>query len=184
MYSGHNNARSQIDQAEKEQEIIERGFSPAFDRLVEHPEDFVGMIAYSVYKTIKRQMISDNRYERDHPDVKHYYKHHLTTEQVKLLRSNAEVRLDEYVNTIINRGLINNALDVGVTKLHEALSTDLRKRTGFWRAVGANILSATLMAVILAGVAIALWQAPISPYVLHLELYPGEIAPASGPQRR
>jgi hypothetical protein len=158
-----------------EQEIIERGFSPAYDRLVEHHDDFVGMIAYAVFKRMKKDYVADCGYARNHKSVHDYYKT-LGAEQARILRADAEKRLDAYVSTLMEP-MVDQVYKAA---LNDQILQSLKSRTGFFKNVLASVTASLLFSVALLAVLAWIWQSNILP--AFVQIYWESPIPAAGPQ--
>src|SRR5262245_14713841 len=93
--------------------IKQRGFSPAFDRLVQNQEDLVGLLAYGIHKERKRALAIKRGLARDDLKLRQYGAD-LTAKDVVELRRTAKQSLKVFATTIQKetiRQLQDNQLD-------------------------------------------------------------------------
>lgn len=122
------------------------GYSRAFEKLVQGPDDIVGLLAYATYKQSIREAAQDGR-------TTDRASRSLTPAMVSALRSSAEQVLTEIVNDGIAQAtpdIQNTATLATLNSHHSEVLTSLQnegqrleghitKRTGFWGAFGTNL---------------------------------------------
>jgi hypothetical protein len=81
------------------QDIEDRGFSPAFDKIVGGGDDIVGLLAYSLHKKRKRAFAIEAGLRSNQAEIKRYHQG-LRTEEIRDLRRNAETSLDAWSDQV------------------------------------------------------------------------------------
>ncbi|HCH5317026.1 TPA: hypothetical protein NKY78_002507 [Vibrio parahaemolyticus] len=147
----------------------------SFGDIVEHDQDFVGHVAYSLYKRQKVQWIK--HYKEQHgnfPDSTTidncFTSYHSKPAQIQKFREDAEVLLNEYFNFSFSEELNQHKQALAESELLNALdgkfeSTNTaikRTKKKFWVGVGESTVATLLASIIIIGLSFLLWFANAS----------------------
>jgi hypothetical protein len=128
------------------------GESRSLAKLASGKDDLVGLIAYGIYKFEQSEWARSCK-----PTSDEVSKHSATLQETRIqsLRSNAEVRLSEYIQTMelqwrqelyaeIKSEVLDhvaNEFENRIASRFVDLSDSLRHATGFWRSIGTNVVA-------------------------------------------
>lgn len=135
------------------------GASRSLKRLSSGKDDLVGLIAYGLFKYEQSEWAVKTRPTRD--DVERHHEQ-LQETRIESLRSNAEYRLTDWASELEKQWREDQYRDLAnqVVADHSAnVIREVRKASGFWKSVGAGVVSWGLTAVITV-VVVLYWFAP------------------------
>ncbi|EGR2469220.1 hypothetical protein DYB17_01445 [Vibrio cholerae] len=148
----------------------------SFGDIVEHDHDFVGHVAYSLYKNQKVQWIKHYKEQHgDFPDPdtinKCFTSYYSKPEQVNKFREDAEVLLNEYISYSFYEELNQHKQALNESELLKAMNakfeqTDTlikRSKKKFWVCVGENTVATLVASIIVIGISFLLWFTNASP---------------------
>lgn len=122
-------------------------YNKVYELLVTGDKDFVGMLAYSIYKKQKQEYIVDfikNKGVRPTvEDLKEFHKFATQKTQLKMYKDRATVLTQDLTSLLLSQ------------KIENVLSN---LKNGFWRGVGQNLFANFIWLLILALVAFILWS--------------------------
>jgi hypothetical protein len=129
-----------------------KGYSDALQKLVKDRQDLSGAVAYALYKADKRDYIRNNGLTSGDEKIKEFHKIGLGQERVVALRREAQGLLAEYLSSA-TADAEKRAQEKFLPAI-ESVKTHIDKRTGFWTAVGAGVVSTLVFAFVLS---LAIW---------------------------
>ncbi|MBY7883431.1 hypothetical protein [Vibrio fluvialis] len=165
----------------------------SFGDIVEGDGDFVGYVAYSLYKSRKVDWIKHYKEQHgDFPDVdviKDFTSFHSKPDQIQKLRNEAEVMLNEYFDFSFSeelnqhkQALLESELLSFFGSKFDVTNTAIKRtKKKFWVCVGENIVATLMASLIIVGISFLLWFANSSPdhvtTVLRESPLPAEVKP-------
>ena len=168
-------------------EIAERGYSVAFDRIVQDPDNAVHLIAYGLYKKHKRDFAMKGKYQRWSREMRDYRKG-ITEGEIEDLHLSAKEALHTFAGTALTQAL-QQRLDDQATKTKElgqetvklirkqtqddmtALRDAVLGRRAFWPNVGASMVATVILGVIMTWAIIAQVFNPLAPVLAELNQF-------------
>lgn len=135
---------------------MQRQYNFIYSKLVLGSDDFVGQIAYSIYKQDKINFIEKFKQENSDKDPEeldfvHFHKFSSTDSAIQSYRLKAELILQEFLNNSLEEA-IDEATDEIRRNQHIILQRVIKpiKPPGFWMAVLQNTVATFAFSAILA----------------------------------
>lgn len=129
-------------------------YSYIYNDLVEGPQDFIGLVAYSIYKQEKICHVRD--FEASHgrpPDPKELKSFHdIARNRLDGYKEQAETRVNDFFEDIFKEHV--ETLD---QLYQERLLDELKKsRTGWWKGIFQSIIGSVLFAILIGVIVICI----------------------------
>jgi hypothetical protein len=141
-----------------------------FKKLVTEDEDFVGMIAYSVYKKDKINWIESfkTRNEGREPSLEEIENGFNIDTDSEIKVSNYRALAEEKLNSFIDLTIAAELSAYKETLKDEAIVKAVK--TSFWGGVGSNIIAGLFSSAILAIFGILFWMSQVKNDPIYFEL--------------
>ena len=135
---------------------MQKKFNFIYEELVTDRNDIIGHIAYSIYKQDKIDYIKSKRAEGiefGEEMLQSFHDISSSESSIESYKMKAEIVIKAFFDNTISE--ISNDLEEKAKENHLILLRETVKplTTGFWKSVGAGILSAFIFALILAAIA-------------------------------
>lgn len=135
---------------------MQRQYNFIYSKLVSGDDDFVGQIAYSIYKKEKVKFIEDFKAENpdkepQEADFVHFHRFSSTDSAIQSYRLKAELILQEFLNNSLDEA-ISEATDEIKRNQHSILQQVVEpiKPPGFWMGVWQNTIATFVFSALLA----------------------------------
>jgi hypothetical protein len=132
-------------------------YNTVYEKLVQHDDDLVGLIAYALYKQNKRDWLVEHRNRKAKDPTEAEMSAYLTSQQldgtVRMYRERAAAVLDEFGKQVIDRATPDIQRD--------AVAGSIEKSLSWWRQIPTGIASALVYTILLIVIAIVLRHAGI-----------------------
>lgn len=156
------------------------GYNHIFDKLVGDDNDFVGIVAYTVYKRQKIEWLKNFEADNGRP---------ATDAEIQAgfsVVSNLPSQVAAYREQAVD--LIDNFLDFAIGEQIEAIRQEIHKdavvravKRPFWTSVAENVIAGFVASLITLGAAGLTWVASKGPENLIREAFDHYLAPAAEP---
>jgi hypothetical protein len=143
-------------------------YNKVYEKLVETDKDYVGMLAYSIYKKQKQEYIKEYRltHNGDRPnqeEVKNFHSLAIQPSQLEMYRKQAKD---------LTQGLTNAIINSKKTDIKDFIDGHLNKK-GFWPymfGVSQNLVANIIWLIIVGIVAFILWSLDHGPFEVLKEI--------------
>lgn len=125
--------------------------SSVYDDMVQHEADLVGMIAYALYKSSKKEWLAAGAAEAARP---HYHTMMIPT-HISVFRARAQRMMSEFAESVVE----DAADGIAAEALQSAAIQEIRTHTSFWRTAVAGAVGSFLFALVMV-VATFIWFVP------------------------
>lgn len=117
-------------------------YNPVYEKLVGPEASLVGLVAYGLYKTAKREWVEQHK-----PAPAEIGRYHTTVTQTQLsvYRAEAEARLAAYADSILESATPS----IQKRALDDAVLAEVRKQNSLWRNALASVVGGVGFALIL-----------------------------------
>lgn len=134
------------------------GYNFIYSKLVEDPDDILGIIAYSFYKQQKiefiKAFIDQEKRSPTDEELRVFYVTSNSPASITSYRTKAEVLSREFIDAVVGEQIqeIQRASDEELTKRIKSL------KSNFWPGVAQNVFSSLLFVILIGAILFVAWS--------------------------